>query len=127
VTVVSDLERVVARDHHDPHAVLGPHPHGGAVTVRTLRPWATSVAVLVGDQRHDLRHESYGVWVGVLDGATVPDYRLEVAYDGPPRVVDDPYRFLPTLGEIDLPPGIRAEALAPEQFAALSARLRASD
>jgi 16S rRNA (adenine1518-N6/adenine1519-N6)-dimethyltransferase len=31
------------------------------------------------------------------------------------------------LGEIDLPPGIRAEALAPEQFAALSARLRASD
>ena len=32
----------------------------------------------------------------------VPDYRLEVAYDGPPRTVDDPYRFLPTLGEIDL-------------------------
>ncbi|HET9945783.1 MAG TPA: 1,4-alpha-glucan branching protein GlgB [Actinomycetes bacterium] len=97
-----DLHRLVSGTHHDPHAVLGPHPHGGAVTVRTLRPWATSVAVLVGDERHDLRHESYGVWVGVLPGTTVPDYRLEVAYDGPPRIVDDPYRFLPTLGEIDL-------------------------
>ena len=49
-----------------------------------------------------MRHESYGVWVTVLPFAQVPDYRLEVAYDGPPRTFDDPYRFLPTLGEIDL-------------------------
>jgi 1,4-alpha-glucan branching enzyme len=71
-----DLHRLVSGTHHDPHALLGPHPHGGAVTIRTLRPWATSVAVLVGDARHDLRHESYGVWVGVLPGTVVPDYRL---------------------------------------------------
>ena len=32
----------------------------------------------------------------------MPDYRLEVSYDAGPIVVDDPYRFLPTLGEIDL-------------------------
>ena len=32
----------------------------------------------------------------------VPDYRLAVAYDGGPHEVDDPYRFLPTLGETDL-------------------------
>ena len=32
----------------------------------------------------------------------VPDYRLAVTYDGAPHEVDDPYRFLPTLGEIDL-------------------------
>ena len=38
----------------------------------------------------------------MLPTAEVPDYRLEVAYDGPARTVDDPYRFLPTLGEIDL-------------------------
>ena len=97
-----DLHRLVSGTHHDPHSVLGPHQHAGGVTIRTLRPWASSVAVLVGDQRHDMTHESYGIWVGVVPGATVPDYRLEVSYDGPPRVVDDPYRFLPTLGEIDL-------------------------
>ena len=96
-----DLHRLVSGTHHDPHGVLGPHPHDGGVTVRTLRPWATTVRVAVGDERFDLQHEEYGVWVGVLPRPEVPDYRLEVEYDGPSRV-DDPYRFLPTLGEIDL-------------------------
>ena len=33
----------------------------------------------------------------------MPDYRLEVTYDdGHTHTVDDPYRFLPTLGEMDL-------------------------
>jgi 1,4-alpha-glucan branching enzyme len=49
-----------------------------------------------------LEHEHGGVWVGVLPDPEVPDYRLEVAYDGAPALVDDPYRFLPTLGETDL-------------------------
>ncbi len=97
-----ELHRIVSGVHHDPHSLLGPHPHDGGVTVRTLRPWATAVTVLVGSDRHEMRHESYGVWVAVLPFAQVPDYRLDVAYDGPPRTVDDPYRFLPTLGEIDL-------------------------
>ncbi len=97
-----ELHRLVSGVHHDPHAVLGPHPHDGGITVRTLRPWATSATVVVGDARHPMRHESYGVWVAVLPSAQVPDYRLEIAYDGPARLVDDPYRFLPTLGEIDL-------------------------
>jgi 1,4-alpha-glucan branching enzyme len=97
-----ELHRLVSGVHHDPHSLLGPHPHTGGVTVRTLRPWATEVTVLVGADRHPMRHESYGVWVAVLPVAEVPDYRLEVAYDGPARTVDDPYRFLPTLGEIDL-------------------------
>jgi 1,4-alpha-glucan branching enzyme len=97
-----DLHRLVSGTHHDPHGVLGPHPHDGGVTVRTLRPWATSVRVAVGDERFDLRHEEYGIWVGVLPRPEIPDYRLEVAYGGQPALVDDPYRFLPTLGEIDL-------------------------
>jgi 1,4-alpha-glucan branching enzyme len=53
--------------------------------------------------RAELEHEAHGVWVGVLPRAEVPDYRLEVRYaDGVPHVVDDPYRYLPTLGEVDL-------------------------
>ena len=100
-----DLERLTGGAHHDPHSILGPHPGPTAadgVTIRTLRPWATKVAVCIGADRHELRHESGGVWVGVVPGEHVPDYRLEVGYDGPPRRTDDPYRFLPTLGEIDL-------------------------
>ncbi|MFN8168970.1 MAG: 1,4-alpha-glucan branching protein GlgB [Candidatus Nanopelagicales bacterium] len=101
-----DLQRLVEGRHHDPHSILGPHPHDGRVTVRTLRPWATSVVVVAkagdGETRTELQHEHGGVFVGVLDVADVPDYRLEVAYGGEPAVVDDPYRFLPTLGEVDL-------------------------
>ena len=99
------LERLISGAHHDPHSILGPHPGatgGEGVTIRSLRPWATSVAVRIGVDRHELQHEHGGVWAGVVPGAHVPDYRLEVSYDGPPRRLDDPYRFLPTLGEIDL-------------------------
>jgi len=100
----SELERLVAGTHHDPHGVLGPHPHAGAVTVRTLRPLASSVIVEMSDgSRTELRHELEGTWVGVLPTAEVEDYRILVAYDdGIEHLVDDPYRFLPTLGEVDL-------------------------
>jgi len=99
----AELDQVVRGDHGHPHAVLGPHPHDGAVTVRVLRPLASSVVVRHAAGSTALQHEHGGIWVGVLDGVTeVPDYRLEVAYDGEPTTADDPYRFLPTLGEMDL-------------------------
>src|SRR4051794_22136597 len=103
-----DLARLAEGRLPDPHAVLGAHPHDGCVTVRTLKPMAASVAVVIedpgsGPARHELEHEAHGVWVGVLPGDEPPDYRLEVRYgDGIPHVVDDAYRYLPTLGEVDL-------------------------
>ena len=95
---------MIAGTHHNPHGVLGPHPHDGAVTVRTLKPLARNVVVeTVGATRVELSHELEGIWVGVLPTATVPDYRIRIAYDdGIEHVQDDPYRFLPTLGEVDL-------------------------
>ena len=100
----SELEQLIAGTHHNPHAVLGPHPHDRAVTIRTLKPLAESVVVEMADgSRAELHHELEGVWVGVLPITQVPDYRLRVAYgDGIEHPHDDPYRFLPTLGEIDL-------------------------
>jgi 1,4-alpha-glucan branching enzyme len=99
----SALGQLIDGRYGDPHAVLGAHPHDGGVTVRTLRPLAESVTVLHGDQRVPLRHEEHGVWVGVLDVPEPPNYRLEVTYaDGTPHRVDDAYRYLPTLGEMDL-------------------------
>ena len=40
------LAAVAAAEHPEPHAVLGPHPYEGGVTVRGLRPLATAVAAL---------------------------------------------------------------------------------
>ena len=96
------LAQIVRGEHGDPHAVLGPHPHDGTVTVRVLKPLASSVTVRYADGETRLEHEYEGIWVGVLPMPDVPDYRVAVAYDGGPSVVDDPYRFLPTLGEVDL-------------------------
>ncbi|MEQ7124972.1 1,4-alpha-glucan branching protein GlgB [Actinopolymorpha sp. B11F2] len=104
-----ELARLVAGEHHDPHGILGPHVGSdGVVTVRVLRPLAEKVCVRVGATPDtstlvELTHEYEGIWVGVLPGSQVPDYRLEVSYpDGVSVRTDDPYRFLPTLGEMDL-------------------------
>ncbi|MDT4908459.1 MAG: 1,4-alpha-glucan branching enzyme, partial [Pseudonocardiales bacterium] len=98
-----ELERLVSGAHHNPHAILGAHPTPeGTTVIRTLRPEAQAVAAVAGDTRVDLKriHDA-GVFEGVLPGA-LTDYRLVVEYGENTVTVDDPYRWLPTLGEIDL-------------------------
>jgi 1,4-alpha-glucan branching enzyme len=97
------LEAVVGGSHHDPHTVLGAHPVGGQLVIRTLRPDAAAVSIVVGDDRTPAQqiHPS-GIWQAVLPGATVRDYRVAVTYGDFTYVADDPYRFLPTLGDVDL-------------------------
>jgi 1,4-alpha-glucan branching enzyme len=98
-----ELDRLVDGRHHNPHSVLGAHPtSGGTTVIRTLRPDAAAVDVVAGTTRTSLRriHDA-GVFEGVLP--TSPgDYRLDVTYGTDTVTVDDPYRWLPTLGEIDL-------------------------
>ncbi|WP_066300184.1 1,4-alpha-glucan branching protein GlgB [Arthrobacter luteolus] len=93
--------------YYQPHAVLGAHlDDHGTVTIRALRPLAREVTAVTPDGRVPLHHEYNGIWVGTTPAPSpgqVPDYRLEVVYEGlPAATVDDPYRFLPSLGEIDL-------------------------
>ncbi len=95
------LGAVAAGVAYDPHAVLGPHLGAGSVTIRAVRPLADSVVVVAPDRVAPARHEQDGVWVAVLPGAEVPDYRLDVTYAGVTTRQDDPYRFLPTVGELD--------------------------
>ncbi len=99
---VEELEQLVRGAHHDPHGLLGVHPAPGGVVYRSLRPHAEAVAVRVGDRRVPLVHRHGGVWEAVLPGGSVTDYRLDVTYAGATYAVDEPYRFLPTLGEVDL-------------------------
>jgi 1,4-alpha-glucan branching enzyme len=97
-----ELDLLVRGEHGHPHAILGPHPYDGGITFRVFRPLASSVAVAWGDTEVALEHEHDGIWVGTADVTDVPAYRLRVAYDVGPIESDDPYRFLPTLGEVDL-------------------------
>ncbi len=98
------LAEVAAGMHHEPHAVLGAHSDGaGGVSIRVLRPLATSVRIETLDGTFDATHEHEGIWVTNIEASEPPDYRIHVTYDdGQEYVQDDPYRFLPTLGDLDL-------------------------
>ncbi|WP_406101577.1 1,4-alpha-glucan branching enzyme [Streptomyces sp. NBC_01003] len=98
----ADRGRLLWGEHHDPHSLLGAHPVDGGVAFRVLRPYAQAVAVSVKGRRVELRDEGDGLFAGVLPLDAIPAYTLLVTYDGDEREVDDPYRFLPALGEFDL-------------------------
>ena len=102
-----ELARLVAGVHHNPHSILGAHEYDEHTVVRTLRPHALDATVLVGGRRYPMTHIDSGLFAVALPFTDLADYRLEVRYpgsDGSPVVhtVADGYRFLPTLGEVDL-------------------------
>ncbi|QQS01188.1 MAG: 1,4-alpha-glucan branching protein GlgB [Austwickia sp.] len=99
-----ELGLLVHGGHGNPHGVLGAHPWNGGITIRVLRPGAKTVQIELPDGSvHDMEHDFEGVWQLQLDLPTKPDYRVLCDYgDGFVHRQDDPYRFLPTLGEVDL-------------------------
>ncbi|MFI1803661.1 1,4-alpha-glucan branching enzyme [Streptomyces californicus] len=98
----ADRGRLLAGDHHAPHDVLGAHPIPGGVLVRALRPYARSVTVLATGSRTELHDDGDGFFSGVLPVPEAPEYRLEVRYEDDTIEIDDPYRFWPAIGELDL-------------------------
>jgi 1,4-alpha-glucan branching enzyme len=102
MSVATDIERLVSREHHDPHAVLGAHETARGVTVRALRPMAETVVVQPAGVQLALVHPA-GLFAGEIEGATLPlRYELQVTYPGgDPITVHDPYRFAPTLSDLD--------------------------
>lgn len=102
VSVSSEVLDAVARgEYHSPHSVLGGHPQDGSVTVRTVRHLADEVTIVTADGEFPATHELGGVWVALLPGDSVPDYRIRVRYGDVETTVDDPYRFLPFVGDLE--------------------------
>ena len=101
-----ELELLVHGGHGHPHAVLGPHVVDDGVVVRIFKPLAKTVRVAYdgpkGQETADLEHLYAGIWAGTLPVKDVPGYRVHVDYGQGEIETDDPYRFLPTLGEMDL-------------------------
>ena len=106
------LDSVGNAEFYNPHEVLGGRlgigEHEDCVTVRVLRPLAKTVTIVTQDGEYEASHEYNGVFMAVIPavatetGHAVPDYRVRTCYeDGPTIVEDDPYRYLPTLGEMD--------------------------
>ncbi len=120
----AEIDQLLAGHHYDPHAILGGHPGPDGVTIRALRPLAETVTlVLPGGSRVPMQHVHQGVFSATVPGHTVPDYRIAVTYPGADETVgDDPFRHLPTLGEVDL--HLIAEGRHEELWTVLGARVR---
>ncbi len=57
--IEQDIALLAARDHHEPHRVLGVHGSGAARVVRVWRPGADAVRVIPdGGAAVDLPHRS---------------------------------------------------------------------
>jgi 1,4-alpha-glucan branching enzyme len=98
------IAALVGASHPQPHDWLGAHelPAGGSV-IRAVRPLAKTVTAIRADAtRVALAHVADGLWQGYAAGPGQA-YDLEATYDGAPDwVTGDPYRFVPSVGEVDL-------------------------
>ncbi|MCZ4562767.1 1,4-alpha-glucan branching protein GlgB [Rhodococcus sp. IEGM 1401] len=99
----NDLELIAAGRHYNPHSVLGAHPVTGGTAIRALKPDAEKVVARVGGVDHELTHVAHGLFSALIPFEDLIDYRLVVTWPGG-HVSEsaDGYRFLPTLGELDL-------------------------
>jgi 1,4-alpha-glucan branching enzyme len=106
MTLETEIARLLAGDHHDPHSILGAHPERSGVVVRALRPGADAMHVVPkrGAQLEMARLDPVGLFAAYLPRRKLPlDYRLKVIWpDGIEWTYDDPYARPPTLGELDL-------------------------
>ncbi len=102
--VDEQIRRLLDLSHPDPHSVLGIHPDGDGVVVRTFRPDAERVTVLPDfGGRVPAVHRRGGVFEARLNNRRdLFGYLVEVRYPGGATfTVRDPYSFPPTLGELD--------------------------
>lgn len=105
---IDTLSSVAAGDYFAPHSVLGPHNDGNTCYIRVSRPFAQSVTIRTADALIEAEHEHGGIWLAKLsakydaDGNPIaPDYRIITTIEGEKFELDDPYRFLPTIQELD--------------------------
>ena len=97
------LQLLAESRHHSPHSILGLHQDGKDWVIRTLRPFAKSVTAKGKKDSFELTHRFGGVWEYQGKGKLPGDYRLTATYESAPDwVSDDPYRYLPMIGDLDL-------------------------
>ncbi len=101
----SEVARLISGRHPDPHRVLGAHPAGWGVVIRALHPDAGTAECLLehAEPVPMTQFGDTGVFAAFLPGHRLPiryRFRFEVP-GGATWEQEDPYRFLPSLGQVD--------------------------
>ncbi|ASK64804.1 1,4-alpha-glucan branching enzyme [Brachybacterium avium] len=123
-----ELGATATGSYHEPHSVLGAHEYEGGFTVRTLKPFAHEVAVVLPEGGTvAMEHEYDGIWVAVVERSELASHRIRVTWSpqAEPVEVEEPYRFPPTLGELDL--HLIHEGRHEELWQALGSHVRSVD
>ena len=108
----ADVDRLLAGAHQSPHSILGAHPASvddqTGVVVRAMMSNAVRAECRIDDGRV-VQMEMEASGLVNLFSVFLPDAEFPLRYrvrfyfdDGAIWERDDPYRFLPTLGDVDL-------------------------
>ena len=99
-------EAIVHAAHHDPFGYLGMHKEGDGLIVRAFLPAAHALALVDAVSGAEIakfeRIHRDGLFAARVKGATPFPYRLRVETGSGAELIEDPYRFPPVLGPLDL-------------------------
>ncbi len=102
-----DKDRIITGKHDDPFSVLGCHKIGRATVIRTFAPNADRIEILTPKGRKAVASLNQIHGAGLFEGK-VPagrikaGYRLKAHYGDTNHIYEDPYRYGPALGELDI-------------------------
>ena len=128
-----EVERLIAGEHSDPHRILGVHPVEGPdkslVVIRAFHPDAKTAEVLLDDGQSVFMTSIHkgGLFGVAISGKSLPfPYRIRFRFsDDNTWEYADPYRFLPSLGEMDI--HLISEGTHQRLYEFLGAHLRTLD
>lgn len=102
-----DIDRLLTGVHADPFAFLGLHRFGSKSVIRTFQPGATSVKVYSRRGKTPVTElscvDERGIFEGTIPASKVKSgYHLDCESVSGSHRADDPYRFTPSIGDLDL-------------------------
>ncbi len=120
------LVALMAGNHNDPFSILGMHQLDGKLWVRAFLPDALAVGVIESKTGRQLAKLEPSTDSGLFSGI-IPrrknlfPYRLRIDWGSHQQELEDPYRFPPLLGELDV--WLLAEGTHQRPFEKLGAHL----
>ena len=98
----AEARKLASGAQHQPHGILGVHPTGNVTVVRAWHPDASAVTVAHPGGTVEMSELAPGIFEASVAVKNLSGYRLRYRSAAQEWEVEDPYRFMPTLGELDL-------------------------
>lgn len=103
-TLSPEIQRLISGKHHDPFAILGRQMQNNSWRITAMLPNASQAQVVIGDLAKPMeRIINTPLFTFDTHSTALPHYQLLWTENGEHwREEEDPYRFSPTLGDLDI-------------------------